>query len=511
MTTVPVTVTSMGFYVPVSVGGLIKGTSLNIWPYAKKFEHRVFDRNIERWVLKEEFFYFDKTQELSYFPRYDLQAFLDFLTTSGYTPVTTYPEGIVGAEASFLMLPHIKHKNDKQKNAIEFLTDEKSGPVRGLGLQTGLGKASVLSANIRTPNGWEKMGDMYIGKEIIAPDGTTTKVVGIYPQGRVPVYRVHFEDGRSTKVTGDHLWRIHYVQWKEKWRVITTDQIKKYLDQPTYAIRMGVQLVKPEIKNDIALPIDPYVLGVILGDGSIKDKTVSICKPQDFVRLEVGRHLPEGYKVGEFRGDGKEFGILIEDGSGRSGFHNLIHDLGLKGTLSHTKFIPEIYMSGSTEQRLSLIQGLMDTDGTVTVSPGRGQTERTPGKGGALEYCTTSLKLAEQVQEIIRSLGGLCRIMTKRPHYTSNYEKREGRLAYYLRIRYQTPRDLFRLPVKRDKTSENYQYAESLRLRVNSVEYVGEEEAQCIMVDHPDHLYITDDYIVTHNTVSHIWGLQITR
>ena len=506
MSHIPITLTSMGFSLKVSRSGIVEGSWINIGDYIGKFAHRKWDQTKKTYVLVNEYFHYDRHNEICYLPRFELQRFCEYLRSNGCTYKLIEKEAVQGAPASFLMLPHIQYKNDKQKNAIEYLTNEKNGPTRGLALQTGLGKLQSLDAKIRTPNGWETMGDMYVGKEVIAPDGTITKVVGVYPQGIVPIYRISFEDGRSTECGLEHLWKVNYVQWKDKWRVITTYQIARYLTQPTYKIRMGVPLIEPEIMEDVALPIDPYALGVLLGDGNLTESTVSVCKPDQFVKDELDKVLYPEYKTSDWHADDKTYSILEKNKSGH--IKHKLREMGLIGTYSDTKFIPDIYMRASPKQRLSLIQGLMDTDGYVDVSPGRNSKEKTLGKGGVCKFCTTSPVLAKQFQEIIRSLGGLCRIKNKKAFYTYKGERKEGIPAYILSIRHKQPQALFRLPRKKEKAPQHYQYADRLKLRIKSVEYVGNKEAQCIEVDHPDHLYITDDYIVTHNTVSFIWALQ---
>lgn len=508
MTEITVVTTAMGFRVPLTSKGTIDGTSVHIGRFASKFEQWEYNKQTRRSELVEEFFYFDKVNQKVHFPRYALDEFKIFLGMHGVQLRTLEDFGVVGTPVEFLMLPHIEYKNDKQRNAVAYLTNEESGPLRGLALQTGAGKSSDVDALIRKPNGWVRMGDIKLGEELSMPDGTSAPVIGIYPQGKLDLYRVTFEDGRWTDVSLDHLWEVNYVQWKDKWRIITTEQIMEYLKQPTYRARMGVRLISAPESKDIDLPIDPYFLGAYLGDGSIVNNAVSICKPDDWLRKEIDRLLPPGISATPYMKDDKTFYIRGRDNCSNRRMCDILEDLQLRGNISHTKFIPQIYMEASTNQKWSLLQGLMDTDGTVGLSEGRGGTEKVEGKGSNIQYCTTSLDLAKQVQLLIRSLGGLCKIKSKKPFFTYKGERREGKEAYILHIRVKDPKKLFRLPRKKDRVTDNYQYADRLKLRIRSVEYVKTGAAQCIMVDHPDHLYIADNYVVTHNTVSHIWSLQ---
>jgi hypothetical protein len=498
--------TALSFRLKVNRKGEIIDTPLSIMEFTNKLTQWLWDNKNRRQVLGNEYFKYDSKNEMCYFPKFELDNFKEFLTRRHVKFDIQHLPGEEGRHTNFMMLPHIGYKNDKQKNAIEFLTNNDSGPLRGLALQTGLGKLQPLHSKILTPDGWDIMGNMKVGTKVVAWDGTTSTVVGVYPQGVKDIYQITFEDGRKTECGLEHLWRVYYVQWKEKWRVITTEQIIQYLTQPTYRARMGIQLPLPPIVPDVDLPIDPYALGVLLGDGTITQQSIHVCKPDQFVKDELDKVLYPYYRTSPWHADEKSY--TISKLNAEKSLHFVLEDLGSKGCVSHTKFIPDVYMNASASQKLALLQGLMDTDGTVNITVGRNQTEKIKGKGGTLSYCSTSKQMAEQVQYLVRSLGGLARISIRNPFFTYKGERKEGKRAYQVNIRFSNPTTLFRLPRKKERTSDDYQYADRLRARIVSVELVGKAEAQCIEIDHPDHLYITDNYIVTHNTVSTIWALQ---
>lgn len=140
MSPITITTTVMGFRVAISRKGEIIGTAINIQEFAKRFGHWSWDNSKNTWVLLNEYFHFDTDREMCYFPKYDLQKFTDFLTYHGVTYEITEEPPVDGEVANFLMLPHVHYKNDKQKNAVEYLTNKDAGPLRGLGLQTGVGK-----------------------------------------------------------------------------------------------------------------------------------------------------------------------------------------------------------------------------------------------------------------------------------------------------------------------------------------------------------------------------------
>jgi ATP-dependent Clp protease ATP-binding subunit ClpC len=164
-----------------------------------------------------------------------------------------------------------------------------------------------------------------------------------------------------------------------------------------------------------------------------------------------------------------------------------INDLGLGGRHSWDKFIPEIYKNSSANCKYDIIRGLLDSDGTVT-------------KTGTVQFSTTSKKLASDFRDIIWSLGGLCKIKEKIKSFTYKGERKKGRLCYELTVRHHDPRALFKLKRKLNKLPKNYQYKDCLRNEIVKIEYCGKKEAQCIKIEDPKGLYVTDDYIVTHNT-----------
>lgn len=357
----------------------------------------------------------------------------------------------------------------------------------------GTGKAQPLDSYIKTPKGWGLMGDVRVGNVITAPDGTTTKVTGVFPQGLKDIFRVTFEDGRYTECCSEHLWNVYCKEWysfEGKYKTLTLNEIEKIYKMPTYKNRLYVPLPIPIESEDVDLPIDPYFLGVLLGDGYLSTKNPSFSNTSDYIINKMKEHCPSDITIKT--SDNISHRLTMKEGGkgykrDNVDFFQNLSLLGLRDVRSETKFIPNQYLNSSPQQILSLLQGLLDTDGYVCLS-------------GSIEYVTVSETLALQVQYLIRSLGGLCKISTKEPTYSYMGKIKYGQKAYRLKIRYHTPKSLFTFPFKRDRLSENYQYKESLKLRIKSIEYVGRKEAQCITVDHPKQLYITDNFIVTHNS-----------
>ncbi len=384
-----------------------------------------------------------------------------------------------------LSLNHIDYLEITPENKIQFL----------LGTN-GSGKAQPLDSPIKVPNGWAKMGEMQVGTEVIAKDGTVTKVTAVHPRGRQQVFTLTFADGRKVKATLDHLWNVYIgaKQYPIVPRVLTTRQILDLLSSRTYGHLLWIDLIDSENNTDIDLPMDPYVLGVILGDGSLTSKnSLTITNPEEFIYKKISDRLSGIADVNKRTSDSLRCQVISITNPLRIRTHNsnpvltYTRDCGLVGKKSIDKFIPDIFLKGSTRQRLDLLNGLMDTDGTID-------------KQGTSSYSTSSIRLAKDVQYLIRSLGGIARISIKKPFYTSNGVRIEGKLNYQINIRYKKPSELFTLPKKVCRTNDNGQYNSTLKLRITGIEFSGHEECQCISIEHPDKLYITDDFVVTHNS-----------
>ena len=314
-----------------------------------------------------------------------------------------------------------------------------------LAAAAGGGKEQPLDASIKIPGGWTTMGEIKLGQLVTAKDGTATKVTGIFPQGKKEIFKITFSDGRTAECGKEHLWTIMRPLGKDGMHreTVNLEQIMNYMEMPAIKDRIHIDLIDSEQSPDLELKIDPYLLGVILGDGSCSDGSLTVTTPDQFIVDEI---------------------------------------------TSWEKHIPEVYLHASTEQRLSLLQGLMDTDGTIDTK-------------STCSYSSTSYTLAMGVVYLIRSLGGIASISLRNPSYTHKGEKLKGRIAYQVNIRFKKPSDLFRLPKKKERANDDGQYCKNLRLRIEKIESVGFKEAQCILVEHPEHLYVTDSFVVTHNSI----------
>ncbi len=387
-------------------------------------------------------------------------------------------------------LPNLLPKTENQEVGLDLLRNK---PLVVLSGNAGCGKAQPLTSKILTPSGWKYMKEITAGSKVICPDGTYSEVLEIHPQGVKDIYNVTFEDGRSAECCEDHLWDVYLYDRKTKWQVTPLRTIIDDLKMKSKKDRMYVALPEPtEVSITSELKIDPYLLGVLLGDGGLTGGSVSLTSSFSELVEKVRGRLPEGMYLSAPK-DGRITYNLRTPSGQINPLRRELDALGLVGKLSYFKFIPEEYITNaSINNRWELLQGLMDTDGTVE-------------NNGGVTYSTSSVQLALDVQKLVRSLGGLCKIHEKYPTYTYKDEKKEGATNYNLTIRLKELKKIFTLSNKADKLPDKNQYSDNLRLRIKAVELVKKEEAQCIAIDHPKHLYITDDYIVTHNTYLSCW------
>ena len=352
-----------------------------------------------------------------------------------------------------------------------------------------MGKAQPLDSKIKTPTGWREMGSLQVGDALASIDGQPSIVAGIFPQGVKQVYRITFSDGRSTECCAEHLWRVYYREWPEP-RIVETKKLWEMLSKKRYRHRIWIDQVTGDYGHTDPLPVDPWVLGALLGDGGLTRGTAMFStaagemleRMRERLQPELQLHHSSAYdwRIVSAANEGcpapsRQPNPLTES----------LRKLGLWGVPSHEKYIPRAYRNACRAARLALLQGLLDTDGWVE-------------KFGAVRFCTTSYRLAKDVVELVRSLGGWCTLTDKRSTFTHQGEKRQGRTAYVLNIHHSEPRSLFLLSEKQARLPERYR--RSSRPVVISIVPTRVVPVQCIAVSHPSKLYITDEYVVTHNT-----------
>lgn len=365
----------------------------------------------------------------------------------------------------------------------------------------GTGKAQPLDAKVLTPGGWMSMGDLQRGDTVCTPAGNTATVKQVFPQGQKDIYTITFHDGSSTRCCDEHLWNVEVRSYwgKGQKQTVTTAEIRQLLNNnKTVSIPLVEGIGNTE---EVSLPIEPYLLGVLLGDGGLT-RCVGFSTADSFIKAQIENNLVEGYEVSNKTSSEYDYKIVskatsvhrTQKGEYSNLYARCLASLDLMGTKSCTKFIPLPYKQASIAQKWALVQGLMDTDGAI-------QPYASKRLGGSISFTTVSNRLAKDLQEILWSLGATCTITTRIPSYTYKNKKKKGKLAYTLHINHPQPKNLFRLPRKKDLCLEQFNNGRTeLRRRVVDISLTSREEAQCILIDDPEHLYITDDYVVTHNT-----------
>jgi replicative DNA helicase len=360
---------------------------------------------------------------------------------------------------------------------------------------TGVGKSLPYSEPVLTPTGWVTMGDIKIGDKVVGSDGKEQYVLGVYPQNVRPIYKVEFTDNTFVNCDEEHLWSVNTlnmrtgktrVKGKSTYRpnygykvVKTSDMMNDIKKRGRYNYRLPVVSPVDFEKRDVL--IDPYLLGLLLGDGSMCDSGVRISTKDDEL-FETIQHLEEHSSYNEYeRNETKTIKYI----NFKTQIKKRIEFYGLLNKKSNNKFIPKDYLYNSLDVRVSILQGLMDTDGYVD-------------KKGTTQFTTISERLCNDVRELVLSLGGTVRVNSKIPTYTYDGEKKQGQLAYTITISFANNIVPFRLLRKVDRYYIRTKYIE--QKYVKSITYSHDVEAVCIKVSNPDELFVTRDYVLTHNT-----------
>lgn len=367
--------------------------------------------------------------------------------------------------------------------------------------------AQPLDSKILTSCGWKQMVDIKIDDLVVGRDGNFHKVIAIYPLGVSSVYRVTFSDGCDAECSFDHLWNIrtHYDVSQGREQVLSLCELMK--NKLHYERKSGVldskyfiPIVNPIHYSEADLFVHPYLLGVLLGDGCLCGNAVSLATAKEEMIELVKSVLPTDLKIiksGQYRYYISQVAPNSVWGKGMS--HNSL-TLNLKkmelwNKDCYTKFVPDIYKFSSVEQRINILQGLMDTDGSIF------------GHDGEVRFTTTSSLLADGVVFLVQSLGGVARTFTRQPKSFFNHisPKAKGNLvnpALQYVVDIMLPKSIE--PFKLSGKLEKYRRKRFRRLpsrSIKKVKYIGEKPVQCIAIDSKDGLYLTDSFIVTHNTL----------
>lgn len=369
----------------------------------------------------------------------------------------------------------------------------------------------LVDTKVVTPFGYRRIGDLKAGDIISATDGGMQRVVYRQDHGKLPAYRLTFIDGSSVIASYDHLWNVRRTCYiskkrhlngldlKDDWRVWTTQMIVDFLQKKKDGDLKNGHIVVPlcepvkftqGIGRGRRPNFDPYIYGALLGDGCTTDTVI-----------KQGKCLLESEPnqvVEEFELAGIDMGnIRYKEGSLSNSYairnESLIEDLiyfDIAGHGALDKYVHKYFLFGNVDERWAILQGLMDTDGTVD-------------SRGHCSFTSISEQLAKDVKFLVNSLGGVATISK----HEAGYRNEEGEYvrcndAYEVYIRIKDSERLFRLPYKKARCREYNGGISEYTRRIVDFEYLGEQECCCIAVDNANSLFMVEDFIVTHNSKS---------
>lgn len=383
---------------------------------------------------------------------------------------------------------------------------------------TGSGKAVLNNTLIPVADDrqYVQIKDLKVGDFVYNRLGSPVRVLGIYPQGKKDVYRVYFNDGRYLDCCKDHLFSYYTQDQKTKYTH------NKYNIPPKFNVSTVEELLNSGIGNICGnrlslkywIPnnhpiereeqdyyLNPYVLGVLIGDGCLTERQLTISSNDSFIVEKVSSLLNVENIVKRSSIHTYSWYFVISDRMYEKrdklvSTADVLSEIPeLDNMHSYEKFIPDIYKYGSIEQRYKLLQGLFDTDGTVDKYRAR------------VSFSTTSKQLVDDIQEVLWSLGISSTVEID--NRLSGHHKHIG-YTLYVRTSFQIKKKLFTLPRKLNRIIDYEEYHKNTNKKVRTYDFIGiqsiekldkQEDMTCICVDDTEHLYqVSNQYIVTHNS-----------
>jgi hypothetical protein len=345
-----------------------------------------------------------------------------------------------------------------------------------------IGKALEENEPVLTPRGYSPIKDLVVGDTVFDGSGKPTKVTGVFPQGKREIFRVTFSDGAYSDCDEEHLWVCAKAGRKFTVKTLKEIRARKGGDNPSSDQGMRIPLASPVEFPEKVHYINPYILGLLLGDGALTigrnvGFTTADLELADSFKEQAGVNLVEsahyGYRLNK---DNCQYKI--------NPFRDELIRLDLIHTAEH-KRVPKEYLFDSVENRLELLRGLMDTDGSIY---GKCQ----------IEFYSVSKQLAEDVQFLVHSLGGTARIKTKQGYYKKDGERINCKICYRVKIKIQ---DINPFKLKR-KADRFYNIKYDKTRVIKNIRSLGFSNAICISVASPEKTFLTRDCIVTHNSTS---------
>jgi hypothetical protein len=340
------------------------------------------------------------------------------------------------------------------------------------------GKCLDTNTPILTTEGWKTLLELEVGDQVYHPDGHPVYVTETHPtRYNHRCYEVTTTDGRALIADAEHLWTVFDRRYpQDGWGTLTTEEIlSEGLIRSGRECRWELPRQQMLMTKPIDLPIDPYLLGAWLGDGASNSACLHVgdedMPEMKRLMIETGAAISSNVRARTCWRMQFNIGQPMRDG-----FEARCRKLGIWGD----KAIPEQYLLAGTEQRMALLQGLMDTDGSIS-------------KSGQAEFCSTNFALAEGVLYLARSLGWQATIKTHQARLNGK-DCGDKYRVFFSPAPEQSP---FRLPRKTARIKERKRRA----IRIKSITQVKSRPVRCIKVDRGDGLFLAGrDLMPTHNT-----------
>lgn len=374
---------------------------------------------------------------------------------------------------------------------------------------TGMGKAIPNYTIIPTPDGDKKVSEIKVGDYLFGQDGKPTKVLKVYPQPEdKEIWKVTFSNGIVAECCGEHLWEYSYESHRGKaYRVEDIETIynrtlklKNGLkDSTNKGYRFHIKLNEPVEFPEKEYFLHPYIMGAFLGDGNFRyipsNKSLNFSSENEEIPNYISKLLGDEFYPHNYTH--MNYNWVFKN------INNPKHNIWVEEFLkecpelimakSEDKFIPEIYLHGSIEQRFELLQGLMDTDGSID-------------EKGRMNFTTISPRLRDDFIYLCRSLG-----------FIANYiiDKREDKYTtgecylIHIQCKKEIKPKCFHLQRKKDKaiayvnSNKRQEFKDHIAI-VNIEKTDKKVPMTCFTVDNDSHLFLMNDFIVTHNTRSMI-------
>ena len=383
---------------------------------------------------------------------------------------------------------------------------DKAGKHIAMIKMRGVGAAGPDSEPVMTPDGWRTYGDINEGDLLIDRTGKPTKVLEVYPQGLSDIYEISFHDGRKVRCTNNHRWSVldkrNCSNYKD--RVLTTEEMiniglyREFKNNKSY--NFYVPDIEPIEFTEKELTVPPYTLGYLLGDGSMNGTNLRVATNDTEVLDYILDELDDSYYFTPDKSNNNynlnshnRFKATKEDKkkykNSQYGFNKIKREvelLNLNVTTGH-KFIPSVYKKASIHQRLELLKGLMDADGSIS-------------KDGGMEFANSNYTLIKDVEELCRSLGIKCKLGKGRSPRKKVIKGKECNIKQEYRLYIQTANYIpFKIKRKINRFNPNKKVFKGTSIvGIKKLDY--KENARCFLVDNEEHLYLTTDFIPTHNS-----------